>query len=121
MAYVFFPSCKATAQFKGASEGARDYVRERFGIDPIGCCRPNHRKLGPGDTAIVVRPNCSAIIEENTDAEIRSLWQVVDDDPVFPFPHYGGWAASRESTCWSCRSPPPRDSRSKTPRPWTST
>lgn len=37
MSYYFFPSCKATAQYKEASRSAREYVNERFGIKPIGC------------------------------------------------------------------------------------
>ena len=38
MAYYYFPSCKATAQFKEASKKARAYVKEQFGINPIECC-----------------------------------------------------------------------------------
>lgn len=32
MAYYFFPSCKATAQFKEASKAARAYVKEQMDI-----------------------------------------------------------------------------------------
>ncbi len=31
MAYYYFPSCKATAQFKEASKAAREYVNQKFG------------------------------------------------------------------------------------------
>ena len=89
MAYHFFPSCKATAQFKEASKLAKQYVENRFGIRPVGCCRPNHKKLAADDTAIVVCNNCAAIIEENADAAIRFLWQVIDHGAVGGFvnPH----------------------------------
>ncbi len=80
MAYYYFPSCKATAQFRDASKSAREYVKQKFGIDPVGCCRPNHKKLTSEDTALVVCNNCAAIIEENTDADIQFLWQVIDSD-----------------------------------------
>ena len=61
MAYYYFPSCKATAQFKEASKTAREYVNQKFGVKPIGSCRPNHNKLTAEDTAIVVCNNCAAI------------------------------------------------------------
>jgi hypothetical protein len=34
MAYYYFPSCKATAQFKEAGKKARAYVKAQFGINP---------------------------------------------------------------------------------------
>ena len=99
MAYYFFPSCKATAQFKEASKAAREYVNQKSGIKPIGCCRPNHKKLTADDTALVVCNNCAAIIEENTEAAIEFLWQVIDRDPVFPFPDYHGEEMTIQD-CW---------------------
>ncbi len=36
---LFFPSCKATAQFKEA----KAYVNKKFGITPIGCYRSDHK------------------------------------------------------------------------------
>ena len=99
MAYYFFPSCKATAQFKEASKAARAYVKEHFGIAPIGCCRPNHKKLSPEDTALVVCNNCAAIIEENTEASIQFLWDIIDQDEAFPFPDYRGEKMTLQD-CW---------------------
>lgn len=99
MAYYFFPSCKATAQFKEASKAAREYVNQKFGIKPIGCCRPNHKKLTADDTALVVCNNCAAIIEENTEARIEFLWQVIDNDPDFQFPDYHGEEITIQD-CW---------------------
>ena len=99
MAYYYFPSCKATAQFQEASRQARTYVNKVFGIDPIGCCRPNHKKLTVEDTAVVVCGNCAAIIEENSEASIQFLWQVIDNDPEFPFPDYRGQEMTVQD-CW---------------------
>lgn len=99
MAYYFFPGCKVTAQFKDASKTAREYINQKFGIKSIGCCRPNHKKLTAEDTAIVVCNNCAAIMEENTDAEIKFLWQVIDQDPEFPFPDYHGEKVTVQD-CW---------------------
>ena len=99
MAFYYFPSCKATAQFKDASRKAREYVKGKYGITPVGCCRPNHKKLTADDTAIVVCNNCAAIIEENTDAAIDFLWQIIDRDPDFPFPDYHGEEMTIQD-CW---------------------
>jgi len=99
MAYYFLPSCKATAQFKESSKSAREYVKQKFGIDPIGCCRPNHKKLTADDTALVVCNNCAAIIEENTQADIQFLWKVIDNDPDFQFPNYAGEEMTIQD-CW---------------------
>ena len=99
MATYFFPSCKATAQFKQVSKNARAYVKEQLGVGPIGCCRPNHTKLGAQDTAVVVCNNCALIIEENTDANIAFLWEVIDQDPGFPFPDYHGEKMTVQD-CW---------------------
>ena len=96
---LFFSSCKATAQFKEASKSAREYVKQKFGIGPIGCCRPNHTKLTSEDTALVVCNNCAAIVEENTKADIQFLWQVIDNDPDFQFPDYHGEKMTIQD-CW---------------------
>lgn len=99
MAYVYFPSCKALAQFKEASLKAKNYVHQKFGITPLGCCRPNHKKLTSADTAIIVCNNCAAIIEENTKATIQFLWQVIDEDSNFLFPNYHGEEMTIQD-CW---------------------
>ena len=99
MAYLFFPSCKVTARFRKPSMAARGYIHQRFRISPNGCCRPGHQKLTAEDTAIVICNNCAAIIEENTDASIEYLWQVIDQDPDFPFPDYHGEKMTVQD-CW---------------------
>ena len=92
MPYYYFPSCNATAQYREASIRARTYVKARFGIDPIGCCRPNHKKLTAEDTALVVCNNCAAIIEENTDAKLEAMTEVFNNsfntDPSNPWLGY---------------------------------
>lgn len=99
MAFYYFPSCKVTAQFKEASKQASKYIDEKYGIRPIGCCRPNHKKLTSDDCAIVVCNNCAAIIEENTDASIQFLWQVIDHDSDFQYPDHQGEKLTIQD-CW---------------------
>lgn len=41
----------------------------------------------------------AAVIDENTDAQIQSLWQVIDQDPDFPFPDYHGEEMTIQD-CW---------------------
>ncbi len=100
MAYYYFPSCKVSAQFQEASRAAGEYVSRKFGIEPAGCCRPGHRKLKAGDTALVVCNNCAVIIGENTEASVMSLWQVIDRDPDFRFPDHHGERMTLQD-CWN--------------------
>ena len=99
MSIYYFSSCKTTVQFKEASIKATEYVKERLGIDPIGCCRINHKKLTKEDTALVVCNNCAAIIEENSDADIIFLWELIDQDENFVFPDYQGKEMTIQD-CW---------------------
>ena len=97
--YRFFPSCKAKADFPKESARAAEYLENRFGIRPEGCCRPGHKKLTADDTAVFVCNNCAAVIEENTEASLKSLWELIDEDPYFPFPDYGGEEITVQD-CW---------------------
>ena len=99
MATIFFPSCKARADYKSASKKLAEYIKEKQGVSPIGCCRINHTKLEDGDRAIVVCNNCAAIIEENTHANIEFVWEMIDKDPDFVFPDYQGEKITVQD-CW---------------------
>ena len=99
MAKVFFPSCKANADYKESSRKLAEYLEQKEGIQPVGCCRVNHQELTAEDTAIVVCNNCAAIIEENTQADISFVWEIIDRDDFFPFPDYGGERITIQD-CW---------------------
>ena len=100
MADIFFPGCKVKASYKEASRKAAAYLHQKLGINPIGCCRVNYKKLTDQDRAIVICPNCANIIEENTPVrKLDFIWQVVDQDPDFPFPDYGGESMTVQD-CW---------------------
>ena len=68
MAYYYFPSCKATAQFKDASKKARAYVKEQFGINPMGCCRSNT------SAGIVSRSKLKRSPVTASSAQMQSIW-----------------------------------------------
>lgn len=99
MSVVYFPSCKLTAQYKESAVLAREYVSRTFGVKPVGCCRPGHKKLTGEDTALVWCNNCANIIEENSEAQIKFLWEVIDEDETFVFPDYKGRKMTVQD-CW---------------------
>ncbi|MDD2956082.1 MAG: hypothetical protein PHD67_07190 [Oscillospiraceae bacterium] len=103
MSVVFFPSCKAKTDFPRESERAAKYLRARFGIEPMGCCRAGFSGLGPEDRAIVLCPTCASIVEESSRAGgVDFLWEVIDRDEGFPFPDYHGQAMTVQD-CWTAR------------------
>lgn len=100
MSFYYFPSCTVSEVYPNASRKAGQYIKEKYEIDPIGCCRPNYAALTPEDTAIVLCNNCAAILEENTEASILFLWQIIDRDPDFRFPDYHGEKMTIQD-CWT--------------------
>ena len=100
MSYVFFPSCKAKADYPAASALLQEYIAERYGVAPIGCCRVHHKKLTSADTGLVVCNNCAAILEESSQAgNIEFVWNLIDNDTSFPFPDYHNQAMTVQD-CW---------------------
>ena len=100
MAKVFFPSCKAKASYKNASVRLQKYIESKLDVELAGCCRVGHQKLTQEDTAIVVCNNCSAIIEESSNAgNIEFVWNVIDNDSDFLFPDYHGEKMTIQD-CW---------------------
>ncbi|AIF52965.1 hypothetical protein [Pelosinus sp. UFO1] len=100
MTKFFFPSCKAKATYTHASEKLRIYMRDRYNIDSIGCCRTEYQKLTVQDSAIVVCNNCAAIMEESSQAgNIEFVWDLIDNDADFPFPDYHSEIITIQD-CW---------------------
>lgn len=100
MANLFFPGCKPKADHPDESARLAAYIQEKFGIEPQGCCRKDHPKLTPADTAIVVCNNCANIIGESGQADhIDFVWQIIDNDPDFVFPDYHGEKMTIQD-CW---------------------
>lgn len=59
MANLYFPGCKVKGDFPAASEKLAAYIQSKRVVTPVGCCRVDHDKLTPADTAVVVCNNCS--------------------------------------------------------------
>lgn len=97
---IFFPSCKAKAEFKQESLKLMEYLEKKYKVKTTGCCRINCQKLLPEQTAVVVCNNCAAILEESSDTEhIRFAWELIDEDKDFVFPDYHGEAITVQD-CW---------------------
>ena len=100
MATIFFGGCTPTADHPEESKKLAEYIKGKYGVDPIGCCRVNHPKLTEKDTAIVVCNNCANIITESGKADhIDFVWEIIDNDPDFPFPDYHGEKMTLQD-CW---------------------
>ena len=100
MANILFPGCKASMAYPEASKKLRSYMKDKYHIAPIGCCRVNHQKLTVEDTAIVVCNNCAAIMEESANpGKIEFVWEIIDSDKNFPFPDYKGEVMTIQD-CW---------------------
>lgn len=54
MANLYFPGCKVKGDFPAASEKLAAYIQSKRVVTPVGCCRVDHDKLTPADTAVVV-------------------------------------------------------------------
>lgn len=103
MAVVFFPSCKEKQDHPRESEKVKEYLYQRFQIEPVGCCRAGHKKLTPDDKAIVLCPTCACIIEESSlTSKVSFLWEIIDQDPNFVFPNYHHEAMTIQD-CWSAK------------------
>lgn len=101
MAFYYYPSCKFTAALPEVSKAASSMVEERYGMTVMGCCRPNHLTMTAEDTAVTICNTCSAICEEDSPAQVTSIWEVIDRDPDFPFPDYHGEVMTLQD-CWRC-------------------
>lgn len=66
MAIIFFPSCKATRDYKESSKFLREYMNQKYGLKPIGCCKVKNKELTEEDTAIILCLNCERVIRKES-------------------------------------------------------
>ncbi len=122
----YIASCVFTARFPELSRSIRAYAAGR-GLEPVRCCVPSYKlrqfeeqmpegglreawralpdsaDLRPGDRVWSLCHNCNNIIEETRPGtEVRSLWELIDGDPEFPFPDPGGKEVFVQD-CWRSR------------------
>ncbi len=72
MTRAFFPGCKVKKRYPEASTWLAEQVIGRGYADEVtGCCRTEHQKLTPDDTAVCICNNCMAMIDEDADNMIE--------------------------------------------------
>lgn len=87
MANLYFPGCKVKGYFPAASEKLAAYIQSKRVVTPVGCCRVDHDKLTPADTAVVVCNNCANIIAESGDpGQIEFVWEIIDNESGVSLP-----------------------------------
>ena len=96
MTRVFLPGCKVKAKYPVASERLAKAVIDRgYADEVLGCCRVEHQKLKPEDTAVCICVNCMAMVDEDAaNRETVNVWQLIDADPDFPLPDHSGLTVS---------------------------
>ena len=105
--FVYLPSCKFTAANPEASGKLKAYFAEKDGFRVAGCCKPEQKKLQPGDTVLALCQSCEAITRENNpEARVVSLWEYALTDPDFPWPDLNGERITVQD-CWRARSNAP--------------
>lgn len=91
MSKVFLPGCKVKAKFKYQSDKLQAYLEQKEGVQTVGCCKAFCSQVAPTDIAVVICNNCAAIMEESSAvSQIEFVWNIIDNDPEFPFPDYHG-------------------------------
>lgn len=126
MSGYYIASCMFTAQFPEISMRMQNYIRSKSDIEIVRCCIPGYRVehnteriagddvrnawkelpvsqvFQPEDRVISVCHNCTNIVEEWRGAKVLSLWEMIDQDPSFQFPDYGGMEVTVQD-CWRTR------------------
>ncbi len=127
MAEYYIASCVFTSQFPELSIRIQEYVRSRFSLPAVRCCVPRYKLrefeekmpegslrqcwsslpdsglFSEGDLVYSLCHNCNNIIEEmHPGVQVRSLWELIDSDPAFPFPDHHGLQAYVQD-CWRSR------------------
>lgn len=119
----YIASCVFTTRFPELSFRIQSYLQSRAGISIVRCCVPNYKltefterlpeeyreawsalpdsgDFQPEDRVFSLCHNCSAIIDEwKPGTIVRSLWELILDDPEFPYPDYAG-ARMIVQDCW---------------------
>lgn len=123
----YVASCLFTARFPKTSLAIQRYIGNFPEIETVRCCLPNFRikentdripnagargswaALPPsadfqaGDTVWSLCHNCTNILDEqHPGLHAVSLWELIDRDPDFRFPDYGGMTVTLQD-CWRSR------------------
>ncbi len=99
--YIYFPSCNFTKASPAAAKKIRAYLTER--MPAAGCCRVDKTVRAADDTAVYFCQACREVLEDRL--QTLSLWEYLDGDDGFSFPHYDGLRVNVQD-CWRDRAHP---------------
>lgn len=98
----YFPSCNFTRLRPETSEAAKKLMAS-LGAQVEGCCRPGHKELEPGDTAVTICLTCDMIIGEGApQAATQSVWEYLDAQTSLALPDHTGERIILQD-CWRAR------------------
>jgi len=120
----YIAACVFTERFPELSAKIQQYIKQRYDMQILRCCVPNHKvkeyeqkmmqnsfgkswsellhctDFMPGDTVYSICHNCSNIIEETRPGvKVLSLWELILSDESFVFPDRSGMKAVIQD-CW---------------------
>ena len=122
MSKYYIASCVFTWHYPQLSQRAQAYA-EKQGLTVVRCCVPKYKlehftghmpaayqdtwaalpdsgDFVAGDTVYTLCHNCSAIIEETKPGvTVKSLWELMDEDPDFSYPDFTGHTMILQD-CW---------------------
>lgn len=101
MATYYYPSCKFTEFSPKTSRKISEYLSSRYGMEIQGCCRPAHADMREEDVAVCICNTCAAICSEDSKAQVKSVWEILQDDEEFPFPDFRHERMTVQD-CWRC-------------------
>ena len=101
--FRYYPSCNYTIASPEGSKKIKEYLKSNHNMEVEGCCRPGHKKLEEGDTAVTICQSCSIICRENAPFSNEvSVWEILDSDKNFNWPDLKGERITIQD-CWRAK------------------
>ena len=89
MKKVFYPGCRIKARYPSSSQKLKDYLYQRYQLQPVDCCKKDYPLLHKDDIAVLICNNCAKELESLiNDPHVEFIYELIDQDESFPFPDY---------------------------------
>ena len=88
--YIFAPGCAVYLYKPHLIERLHDFLNANYGaMDQLSTCCRHTPKIPPDTTVINICPGCDRRYRENYEDPLTvSLWELLSESDVFPFPDY---------------------------------
>ena len=91
METIFYPGCRIKAGYGESSEKLKQYLQEKYGITPTGCCKEYYKEIKEDSRVLLICNNCSVELESLADIQnLQFVYELIDQDETFSFPDYHG-------------------------------